>query len=124
MSSQINFLNALETWANVYMFRSLTEYFDFLKTTGISMQQAYVLTFLYYNGPCKIAAICEHMLVSAAGASQMVNRLEKQDFVKRTIDPGDRRVRNVVLTEQTEIFVKQSIAARQNWVNDIQIEFK
>lgn len=122
MSSQKNFINAMENWANVYLFRSLAEYFEYLKTTDISMQQAYVLTFIHYNGPSKISEICEHMMVSAAGASQMVSRLEKQDLVKRTTEPGDRRVRYVVLTEAGEIFVNQSIEARQNWVNEIPID--
>jgi len=123
MSSQINFLNAMETWVNIYLFRSLSEYFDYLKSDGISMQQAYVLTFVHYNGPSKISDICEHMMVSAAAASQMADRLEKVNLVQRIPKPGDRRVRNVVLTQQGESFVRQSIAARQSWVNEIPANF-
>ena len=123
MSSQINFLNAMENWANIYLFQSLTEYFDYLKSNDISMQQAYALTYIHYNGPSKISEICGHMMVSAAAASQMADRLEKLNLVVRTVEPGDRRVRNVVLTEQGESFVKQSIAARQNWVEELAVEF-
>jgi len=123
MTSQNNFLNAMENWVNVYLFRSLSEYFDFLKNNGISMQQAYVLTFVHYNGPSKIPDICEHMMVSAAAASQMADRLEKVNLVKRIPKPGDRRVRNVVLTQQGESFVRQSIEARQCWVNEIPVNF-
>ena len=123
MSSQINFLNAMENWVNIYLYRSLSEYFDYLKNNDISMQQAYVLTFIHYNGPSKISDICEHMMVSAAAASQMADRLEKVNMVKRIPKPGDRRVRNVVLTQRGESFVRQSIEARQNWVNDIPVNF-
>jgi DNA-binding MarR family transcriptional regulator len=119
MSSQSNFIKAMENWANVYLFRSLTEYFEYLKTTGISMQQAYALTFIHYNGPSKISDICEHMMATAAAASQLVDRLEIQNLVERVADPGDRRVRNVVLSVKGEKFVQQSIAARQNWVRQI-----
>ena len=119
MSSQNTFLNAMENWANVYLFRSLSAYFDYLKTTGISMQQAYALTFIHYNGPSKMTKICEHMLVSAAAASQMVNRLEKQGLVQRAVDPGDRRVRKVLLSDQGQRFVRQSIEARQSWTKEI-----
>lgn len=122
MSSQDNFLDAMENWANTYLFRSLSDYFDYLKTTGISMQQAYVLTFIYYHGPGKISEICEHMMVTAAAASQMVDRLEKQNLVERTAEPGDRRVRNVVLSADGESYVKQSIAARQQWMKEIPLE--
>ncbi len=122
MSSQKKFLDAMENWVNSYLFRSLSEYFDYLKNEGISMQQAYALTFVHYNGPSKISEICDHMLVSAPAASQMADRLEKAGLVQRVPKPGDRRVRNVVLTEQGERFVRQSIEARQNWVNEIPIE--
>jgi DNA-binding MarR family transcriptional regulator len=97
MSSLNNFYAEMENWVNLYLFRSLSEYFDYLKTTDVSMPQAYVLTFIHYNGPSKISDICDHMMVTAAAASQMVDRLEKLDLVERTADPGDRRVRNVVL---------------------------
>jgi len=123
MSSQINFLDAMENWVNIYLFRSLSEYFEYLKNNGISMQQAYVLTFIHYNGPSKISEICEHMMVSAAAASQMADRLEKVNLVQRIPEPGDRRVRNVVLTQQGESVVRRSIEARQSWVNEIPGKF-
>jgi len=119
MSPQENFITAMEGWTNIYLVRSLSAYFEFLKSTDVSMQQAYVLTYIFHNSPSKISAICEHMTVSAPAASQMVDRLEKQNLVERVADPGDRRVRNVVPSEHGESFVRQSIAARKNWVNEI-----
>lgn len=119
MSAQNSFLKEMETWTNTYLVRSLSAYFDHLKNTDVSMHQAYALTFIHYNGPSKISDICEHLVVSAAAASQMVDRMEKQKLVERTSDPGDRRVRNVVLSETGSSFVKQSIAARENWIKDI-----
>jgi DNA-binding MarR family transcriptional regulator len=122
MSSKSMYLKLLEEWANIYLGRSLSEYFVFLKSTGISMQQAYALTFLHYNAPSKISEICDHMMVSAAAASQMVDRLEKQDLVARIPEPGDRRVTNVVLSEQGQAFVTQSIEARRSWVKETPAE--
>jgi len=122
MSSKSKYLKLLEEWANIYLGRSLSEYFVFLKSTGISMQQAYALTFLHYNAPSKISEICDHMMVSAAAASQMVDRLEKQDLVARIPEPGDRRVTNVVLSEQGQAFVTQSIEARRSWVKETPAE--
>ena len=119
MSTKSNFLISMEEWASVYLGRSLAAYFVFLKSSGISMQQAYALTYLHYNAPSKISEICEHMMVSAAAASQMVDRLEKQNLVTRVPEPGDRRVRNVVLTEPGQKFVLQSIEARRSWVKEV-----
>jgi DNA-binding MarR family transcriptional regulator len=59
------------------------------------------------------------MMVSAAAASQMVDRLEKQNLVVRIPEPGDRRVRNVVLSEEGERFVRKSIEARRSWVKEV-----
>jgi DNA-binding MarR family transcriptional regulator len=119
MSSQNEFLNVMENWASIYLFHSLTEFFNYLKLSDLSMLQAYALTFIFYKGSSKISDLCEHMMVSPAAASQMVDRLEKQNLVERTAEPGDRRVRNVVLSNQGENFVKQSIEARQSWVKEI-----
>jgi DNA-binding MarR family transcriptional regulator len=119
MSTKSSYLMAMEDWANIYLGRSLSEYFVYLKSTGISMQQAYALTYLHYNAPSKISEICDHMMVSAAAASQMVDRLEKQNLVTRIPEPTDRRVRNVVLSEQGELFVLQSIEARRSWVKEV-----
>ena len=119
MSSQNDFLNVMESWASIYLFHSLTEFFNYLKLSDLSMLQAYALTFIFYKGSSKISDLCEHMLVSPAAASQMVDRLERQNLVERTAEPGDRRVRNVVLSDQGENFVKQSIEARQSWVKEI-----
>lgn len=119
MSSQEKLIEAVENWANLYMFRSLSEYFSFLNSSSIPMQQAYVLTYIFHNGPSSISTICEHMMVSPAAASQMVDRLAKQNLVQRVPDQRDGRVRNVTLTEQGEIFVLKSIAARQKWVKEV-----
>ena len=86
------------------------------------MQKAYALTYIYYNGPSKTSELCEHMMVSAPATSQMVDRLEKQNLVARVADSGDRRVRNVVLSEDGEKFFRESIKARQSWVKGIPSE--
>ena len=119
MASQNNFLKAMEDWTNIYLFQSFTEFFNHIKQSELSMHQAYTLTFIFYNSPCKVSDLCEHMTVSPPAASQMVDRLEKQNLVERTSTPGDRRVRNVVLSATGEDFVKQSIAARQSWIKEI-----
>lgn len=119
MSSKNDFVNVMESWASIYLFQSLTEFFNYLKLSDLSMLQAYALTFIFYKGSSKISDLCEHMMVSPAAASQMVDRLEKQNLVERTAEPGDRRIRNVVLSDHGQNFVKQSIEARQSWVKEI-----
>lgn len=119
MSHQNELLKALENWAGIYLSKSLTEFFNFLKQAEISMLQAHALTYVFYNGPSKITDICDAMQVSPAAASQMVDRLEKRQLVERLSDPEDRRVRNVKLTLDGEAFVTRSIQARQHWLEEL-----
>jgi DNA-binding MarR family transcriptional regulator len=49
----------------------------------------------------------------------MVERLVQQGLVRRTESPGDRRVRQVHLTEEGRQMVETSIAARQKWVEEL-----
>ena len=120
--SERSFSEHLRKLGKCDLLRSLTEFFNYLRSTGISMQKAYALTYIYYNGPSKTSELCEHMMVSAPATSQMVDRLEKQNLVARVADSGDRRVRNVVLSEDGEKFFRESIKARQSWVKGIPSE--
>jgi DNA-binding MarR family transcriptional regulator len=45
--------------------------------------------------------------------------MEQQSLVERTPDPHDRRARLVSLTEKGRELVRQSIAARQSWMNEL-----
>jgi DNA-binding MarR family transcriptional regulator len=119
MSAQETFLIAMENWVNTYLFRSLSDYFDYLKRENISMQQAYALTFIHYNGSGRMSDFRDYMMITAAAASQMVDRLEKQNLVQRVADSTDKRVRRVALSEKGQTFVEQSIAARQGWIQEI-----
>jgi len=119
MSSQSEFLETMENWAKLYFFQSLTEFFNYQKHTDLSLLQAYALTYLFYKGPIKITDLCEHMMVSPAAASQLVDRLEKFDMVSRTSDPKDRRVRNVVVLEKGEKFVQENFVYSQTWLSKI-----
>jgi len=119
MSSQDEFVKALENWASIYLSQSLADFFSYLKESDFSLLQAYALTYIFYNGPSKISGLGEYMMVSTAAVSQLVDRLEKQSLVHRTPEPGDRRVRYVSLSEKGEEFVRQSIEARQRWIKAI-----
>ena len=119
MTSKTEFLNTIENWAKLYFFQSLTDFFNYLKQTELSLLQAYALAYLYYKGPIKISELCEHMMVSPGAASQMVDRLEKLEMVARLSDPEDRRVRKVALLEKGDKFMQENFAFSQNWLSEI-----
>jgi len=119
MTTQTEFLRTVENWAKLYFFQSLTDFFNSLKQSELSLLQAYALTHLFFKGPIKISELCEHMQVSPGAASQMVDRLEKLEMVARTTDANDRRVRKVVVLEKGERFVQESFTFSQGWLSDL-----
>lgn len=119
MASQTEFLETVENWAKLYFFQSLTEFFNYLKHSELSLLQGYALTHLFFKGPLKISELCEHMMVSLGAASQMVDRLEKLDMVERIADPEDRRVRKVQVLEKGKKFVQENFAFSQSWLSEI-----
>ena len=119
MTSQTDFLKTVENWAKLYFFQSLTDFFNYLKHSELSLLQAYALTYLFFKGPIKISELCEHMMVSPGAASQMVDRLEKLEMVTRIADPEDRRVRKVLVLEKGEKFMQENFVFSQSWLSEI-----
>ena len=119
MTSQDDFLETMENWAKLYFFQSLTEFFNFLKQTELSLLQAYALAYLFFKGPMKISDLCEHMMVSPGAGSQLVDRLEKLEMVERISDPDDRRIRKIKVLDKGENFVQENFKFSQSWLNDI-----
>jgi len=119
MTSQTEFVETVENWAKLYFFQSLTDFFNYLKHTELSLLQAYALTYLFFKGPIKISDLCEHMMVSPGAASQLVDRLEKIELVERIADPKDRRVRKVIVLEKGEKFVQENFEFSQSWLSEI-----
>lgn len=119
MATHSDFLKTAENWAKLYFFQSLTDFFNSLKYSELSLLQAYALTYLYFKGSIKISELCEHMNVSPGAASQMVDRLEKLEMVSRVSDPEDRRVRKVTVLDKGEKFVQEKFVFSQNWIGEI-----
>jgi DNA-binding MarR family transcriptional regulator len=119
MTTQNDVMETLENWAKLYFFQSLTDFFNYLKQTDLSMLQAYALAHLFFKGPLKMSDLCEHMQVSPAAASQLIDRLEKLEMVERTSDPDDRRVRKIVVLEKGKNFVQENFRFSQGWLSEI-----
>ena len=119
MESQTEFIKTMENWAKLYFFQSLTDFFNYLKHTELSLLQAYALAHLFFRGPIKISELCEHMMVSPQATSQLVDRLEKFEMVVRIADPEDRRVRKISVLDKGEEFVQENFKFSQGWLTEI-----
>ena len=119
MTTQNNYIEIMENWAKLYFFQSLTDFFNYLKQTDLSLLQAYALAHLVFKGPLKMSDLCEHIQVSPAAASQLIDRLEKLEMVVRISDPMDRRVRKIDVLDKGKNFVQENFRFSQSWISEI-----
>jgi DNA-binding MarR family transcriptional regulator len=76
---------------------------------------------LYHAGNCGVGDIGDHLGVTDAAASQMVDRMVQQGLLIRTEGSSDRRVRTVTLTVKARELVEAGIEARRRWLEDLTI---
>ena len=110
---------ALREWAEIFMRRSMRDFFQFIRETGLSITQLNTLMRLYYGGSCGISDVGDHLGITNAATSQMVQRLVEQGLLARTEDMTDRRVKQLALTDAGRALIEQGIEARRRWLEDL-----
>lgn len=94
-----------ESWGALMMLhRTLFQRLDgaLQRTDGLAVTEFDVLITLY-NAPdrrLRMSALAERVMLSPAGATHLVTRLERDLMVRREVDPTDRRKWFAVLTEE------------------------
>lgn len=114
-----DFLGALHQWIEVFMRRSMRDFIQFTKENGLSMSQFNSLMYLKRRGSSAVSDIAEHLGVTTAAASQMIERMVQQGWLERTEDPADRRAKRIALTDKGQAMIGMSIRARQKWLDDL-----
>jgi DNA-binding MarR family transcriptional regulator len=112
MKSSDPFVIVLQRWLELFMRSNVRSLIQFTKEYGLSMSQVGAL-FNIDHGQCGVAGIGEHLGVSSAAVSQMLQRLVAQGLVLRSEDPEDRRAKQVVLTDNGRRILEEVITARQ-----------
>lgn len=107
----------LRRWIEALAVRSMYAWRRFVKDAGLSVPQFGVLIHLYHHGPCDMRALREHLEITSAGVSQLVDRLVQSGLLVRFEDPDDRRVRRITLTAEGRALLEQSIRERFRWVD-------
>jgi DNA-binding MarR family transcriptional regulator len=87
------------------------------------MPQFTTLMRLYYHGACGVSDVSAHLDVSAAAASQLVDKLVKDGYLARTEDQQDRRAKHLTLTEKGRQLVADGIEARNGWTEQLVGQF-
>src|SRR5438477_7582526 len=83
---------------------------DLRRDHGLAVTEFDVLITLY-NAPdhrLGMSALAERVLLSPAGATHLVTRLERDGLVRREVDPTDRRKWFAVLTEEGDSTLRRA----------------
>lgn len=113
------FAAALQEWMEVAMRGSMRRFLHYAMESGLSMSHFGALFHIHHSGSCGVTEVGEHLGVTSAAASQMLDRLVNQGLVSRAEDPDDRRVKRIELTKKGRQMIEGGIRARQEWINEL-----
>jgi len=117
--SQDPFVTTLQEWIEVLMRYSMRNFLHHARQSGLSLSHLGAIFYIHRIGSCGVTEIGEHLGVTSAAASQMLERLVQQGLVLRAEDSEDRRVKRIELTEKGHKIFEAGIRARQSWLNNI-----
>ena len=112
-------MNRMHEWMGIFMHHSMRNFIRYAKDNGLSLSQCGALIHLQHQGCAGVTDMGDHLGVSSAAASQMLDRLVQQDLILRSEDPGDRRGKQIVLTDKGHRILKEAIRARVSWLEDV-----
>ena len=113
------FVDTLQRWIEVSMHRSIRNFIHYARETGLSMSQLGAMAHIRCSGTVGVTELGDHLGVTSAAASQMLERLVQQELILRSEDPSDRRVKRIFLTDKGLHVLQESIRARQNWLYEL-----
>jgi DNA-binding MarR family transcriptional regulator len=88
----------LHRFMHLYMRRTVRDMNALLRELQLSMPQMGTLHFLSAEGGHSVSAIADHLDLSLAATSHLVDRLVQRDLLTRTEDVRDRRLKRVDLS--------------------------
>lgn len=97
----------LQRFMYLYLRRSIREMNRLLQELHLSMPQMGTLHYLNAEGEQSVSAIAEHLNLSLAATSHLVERLVRRGLLTRREDPHDRRHKQVGLAEDGLALVRR-----------------
>ena len=119
MPEQDDFLAVFKNWSDLFLHRSMRRFLHYARKRGLSMSMIGTLFHLHQREKAGVSDLGDHLGVTSAAASQMLERLVQQGLIQRSEDPVDRRVKQIVLTKQGHQVLEEGLRARQDWLIDL-----
>jgi DNA-binding MarR family transcriptional regulator len=120
MADSPSFSKTVRQWMDTFVQRSMRDSARYVKASGFSMPQFFLLMHLYRHNQCGISDLSAHMEITNAATSQLVDKLVQADLLLRTEDPNDRRARQVALSSKGKRLIEQGIEERYRWVDGLE----
>ncbi|GAP21458.1 MarR family winged helix-turn-helix transcriptional regulator [Leptolinea tardivitalis] len=111
--------NELKTLFSVTLKQAMDSFQDYLQDNNITPTQMNMMTHLYYLGSCEITRMSGLMETNKSAVSQLVDRMVNQNLLERNEVPGDRRSRELHLTDRGRSLVEGGLKARQEWFESV-----
>ncbi len=119
MAKTDSFISIFHEWMDIFMHRSRHGFIQYARESGLSMSMISALFHLHKLGKSGVTDLGDHLGMTSAGASQMLERLVQQGLIQRSEDPDDRRVKQIVLTDQGCQILEEGTQARHDWIIDL-----
>ena len=119
MSDTDPFVSTINQWLEVFRGRATRNFIRYARESGLSMSQLGTLFHLNKMGSSGVTDLGDHLGVTSAAASQLLERLVKQGLIQRTENPNDRRVKQIELTEQGCHVLEEAIWVQQGWLKEL-----
>jgi len=113
------FVDTLKKWFEVSMHHSMRNFIHYARNSGLSMSHFGALFHIQHRGTSGVTEVGDHLGVTSAASSQMLERMVQQELILRTEDPDDRRVKQIILTDNGRRVLEEGIRARQGWLDDL-----
>ena len=119
MTDAPQFSQSLRGWMDTFVHRSMRNSARFVKASGFSMPQFFLLMQVHHRHHCGISDLSEYLETTNAATSQLVDKLVQAGLLERVEDPNDRRAKQVSLSPAGEEMVENAIAERSRWVDEL-----
>ena len=119
MTNLTQLTEIVRVWTDLFTTHSMHAWTRYVKASGLSMPQFGILMNLFYRHTCGVSDLSEHMDISAAAASQLVDKLVHSGLLERIEAPNDRRAKVLSLSPEGLGMIETGIKARSVWVDDL-----
>ena len=123
MSDKNPFVATFHEWIELFMHRSMRGHMHYAREKGLSRSMLATLFLLNHQEKISVTDLGEHLGISSAAASQMLERLVEVEIIQRVEDPNDRRMKKITLTKKGCGVLKESIYARMIWIEELAAGF-